>query len=62
MGDMREWLARLGLERYAEAFAANAIGLTHLDALDHDLLKEIGVAAVGHRVEAKAVLDELGAA
>ncbi len=48
---IRDWLADLGLEEHAEAFEVNAIGLDHLGDLDHALLKEIGVAAVGHRVD-----------
>jgi class 3 adenylate cyclase len=51
MTAIRDWLAGLGLEEHAEAFEANAIGLDHLGDLDHALLKEIGVAAVGHRVD-----------
>ncbi len=51
MSAIRDWLAGLGLEEHAEAFEANAIGLDHLGDLDHALLKDIGVAAVGHRVD-----------
>lgn len=58
--DVREWLEALGLGAYAGAFAENAIDghvLAHLTAED---LKEIGVAAVGHRrrmLEAIAALS-----
>ncbi len=45
-----QWLERLGLGQYAEAFQENAIGLEHLPDLDHDILKEIGVRPAGHRM------------
>jgi class 3 adenylate cyclase len=45
-----QWLERLGVAQYAEAFEQNAIGLEHLADLDHGILKEIGVCAVGHRM------------
>ena len=51
MSAIRDWLSGLGLEEHAEAFEVNAIGLDHLGDLDHALLKDIGVAAVGHRVD-----------
>jgi class 3 adenylate cyclase/tetratricopeptide (TPR) repeat protein len=45
---IREWLGRLGLERYALRFAENGINLSVLDDLtDHDL-EQLGVL-VGHR-------------
>ncbi len=44
------WLERLGLGQYAASFEDNAIGVEHLRELDHDILKEIGVHAVGHRL------------
>lgn len=55
-----QWLEQLGLGKYAEAFDENAIGPEHLQDLDHDTLKEIGVHAVGHRLtilKAAAALD-----
>ncbi len=45
-----QWLKQLGLEEYAEAFDKNAVDWKTLPELDHELLKEIGVNAVGHRV------------
>ncbi|MBI3273105.1 MAG: TIR domain-containing protein [Planctomycetes bacterium] len=61
--DIREWLAELGLPQYAEAFAANHLSDT-ADApfrdLTHDLLKEIGVASVGHRMTILRAKDALG--
>ncbi len=48
--NVSQWLESLGLGRYDQAFAENAIGPEHLAELDHDTLKEIGVRAVGHRL------------
>src|SRR5260370_34847782 len=59
--DVAEWLHSLGLARYAEAFAENAIDWEVLPQLTSDDLREIGVAAVGHRrklLEAIAALRE----
>ncbi len=47
--DVRTWLAGLGLENYAEAFADNDIDGATLAALTAEDLKEVGVASVGHR-------------
>ena len=46
--DVSEWLGRLGLETYAEAFARNDVDLRSLPHLDQDDLKELGVS-LGHR-------------
>lgn len=43
------WLRALGLEQYGPAFAAHAIDLALLPQLTDADLKEIGVAALGHR-------------
>jgi class 3 adenylate cyclase len=51
----------LGLERYAAAFRDNEIDWRVLPSLTADDLKEIGVAAVGHRrrlIEAIAALRQ----
>ena len=45
-----QWLEGLGLGQYASDFEENAIGLEHLPDLDHDILKDIGVRAAGHRI------------
>lgn len=58
---VKQWLEQLGLGEYAEAFEENAIRPEHLQDLDHDTLKEIGVQAVGHRMtilKAAAALRE----
>jgi class 3 adenylate cyclase/tetratricopeptide (TPR) repeat protein len=63
--DIAEWLRRLDLAQYVEAFAANAIDWSVLPSLTADDLKDIGVAAVGHRrklLNAIAALSEPAAA
>jgi len=47
--DIGDWLRRLGLERYEQAFRENEIDLRVLPELTADDLKELGVAAIGHR-------------
>jgi predicted ATPase/class 3 adenylate cyclase len=47
--DIAEWLDELGLEQYAAAFQENAVTLDILPNVTAEDLKEIGVAAVGHR-------------
>ena len=63
--DIAEWLRRLDLVQYIEAFAANAIDWPVLPSLTADDLKDIGVDAVGHRrklLNAIAALSEPAAA
>src|SRR5277367_5666404 len=47
--DIGSWLRGLGLERYEQAFRENEIDLRVLPELTADDLKELGVAAIGHR-------------
>ena len=47
--DSSEWLRGLGLGQYASAFAEHKIDWRVLPKLTADDLKDIGVAAVGHR-------------
>src|SRR6516164_5513754 len=57
--DVAAWLKGLGLERYAAAFRDNEIDWQVLPSLTADDLKDIGIAAVGHRrrlIEAIAAL------
>ena len=57
--EVAAWLKGLGLERYAAAFRDNEIDWQVLPSLTADDLKEIGIAAVGHRrrlIEAIAAL------
>ena len=52
------WLRRLGLEQYEAAFRENAINEAILPKLTAGDLKDIGVAAVGHR---RVLLDAIAA-
>ncbi len=59
--DVAAWLRALGLEQYEQAFHGNAVDARVLPRLTAEDLKEIGVAAVGHRrllLEAIAALGE----
>ncbi|MBV8592478.1 MAG: AAA family ATPase, partial [Acetobacteraceae bacterium] len=47
--DLSAWLRGLGLAQYEQAFRDNAIGADVLLQLTAEDLKELGVAAVGHR-------------
>src|SRR5204863_6732048 len=56
--DIGGWLRGLGLERYEQAFRENEIDLRVLPELTSDDLKELGVAAIGHRrLLLKAIAD-----
>ena len=56
--DIAAWLRGLGLERYEQAFRDNEIDLRVLPELTDDDLKELGVAAIGHRrLLLKAIAD-----
>jgi class 3 adenylate cyclase len=56
--DVVVWLRSLGLERYEAAFRENEIDETVLPSLTHEILKELGVTAVGHRLK---LLDAIAA-
>lgn len=45
------WLEELGLSQYADAFEEGAIEWAVLAELDHEVLKELGVTAPGHRLK-----------
>jgi class 3 adenylate cyclase len=47
--DVTQWLRGLGLAQYEEAFRKNDIDARVVPELTVDDLKELGVAAVGHR-------------
>ena len=47
--DVGGWLRSLGLGQYEAAFRANEIDETVLPSLTAEDLKELGVAALGHR-------------
>jgi class 3 adenylate cyclase/predicted ATPase len=62
--DVGDWLRGLGLPQYANSFAENGIDAEVLQQLTADDLKELGVAALGHRrklLTAIAVLRQPGA-
>lgn len=58
--DVRDWLEGLGLGEYASAFEENYIDGQVLAHLTADDLKEIGVAAVGHRRRLLEAITNLG--
>ena len=59
--DIAAWLQGLGLERYVPAFRDNEIDWEVLPKLTSEDLKEIGVAAVGHRRKLLGAIAALGA-
>ena len=59
--DIAAWLQGLGLERYVPAFCDNEIDWEVLPKLTSEDLKEIGVAAVGHRRKLLDAIAALGA-
>jgi class 3 adenylate cyclase len=56
--DVVVWLQSLGLGKYETAFRENEIDETVLPSLTHETLKDLGVAAVGHRLK---LLDAIAA-
>src|SRR6201993_3615630 len=61
--DIGGWLRGLGLERYEQVFRENEIDLRVLPEVTADDLKELGVAAIGHRrLLLKAIADLAGGA
>ena len=56
--DIAAWLQGLGLERYVPAFRDNEIDWEVLPRLTSEDLREIGVAAIGHR---RKLLDAIAA-
>ena len=59
--DIAAWLQGLGLERYITAFRDNEIDWEVLPRLTSEDLREIGVAAVGHRRKLLDAIAALGA-
>jgi len=59
--DIEAWLQGLGLKRYAPAFRDNEIDWEVLPKLTSEDLREIGVAAVGHRRKLMDAIAALGA-
>jgi class 3 adenylate cyclase len=60
--DIAAWLQGLGLERYVLAFRDNEIDWEVLPKLTSEDLREIGVAAIGHRRKLLDAIAALGAA
>ncbi|MBV8850850.1 MAG: AAA family ATPase, partial [Methylobacteriaceae bacterium] len=58
--NIAEWLARLGLPQYADAFAENAIDASILEQLTGEDLKELGVSLLGHRRKLLTAIEALG--
>ena len=56
--DVRAWLESLGLDAYANAFAANDVDAAVLPSLTSDDLRDMGVTSVGHR---RRLLDAIAA-
>src|ERR1700738_2084081 len=59
--DIAAWLQGLGLERYVPAFRDNEIDWAVLPKLTSEDLREIGVAAIGHRRKLLDAIAALGA-
>ena len=59
--DVEVWLRSLGLERYVTAFRDNEIDWEVLPRLTSEDLREIGVAAIGHRRKLLDAIAALGA-
>ena len=59
--DIGGWLRGLGLERYEHGFRENEIDLRVLPELTADDLKELGVAAIGHRRRLLKAIADLAA-
>src|SRR5262245_34242491 len=59
--DIEVWLQGLGLERYVPAFRDNEIDWEVLPKLTSEDLREIGVAAIGHRRKLLDAIAALGA-
>jgi class 3 adenylate cyclase len=57
--DIAGWLQSLGLERYEAAFRKNGVSVEVLRHLTADDLKELGVAAVGHRRQLLVAIAKL---
>src|SRR5512144_100564 len=61
--EVRDWLEKLGLVQYADAFVDNHIEGRLLRTLTADDLRELGVTSLGHRkrlLEAIAGLEQAG--
>ena len=57
--DVGSWLRNLGLEQYEAAFRENGVSAEVLCHLTADDLKELGVAAIGHRRQLLVAIAKL---
>jgi hypothetical protein len=57
--DIAAWLRHLGLQQYEQAFRDHAIDGATLPTLGAEDLKELGVAALGHRKRLLAAIAQL---
>jgi class 3 adenylate cyclase len=55
---IRQWLDSIGLIQYADLFEQNDLDLSALPELNHDLLRELGIASLGHRIELLRAIRE----
>jgi class 3 adenylate cyclase/tetratricopeptide (TPR) repeat protein len=62
MSEVRKWLQSIGLDQYADAFAANDIDMDLLKQVDDQMLKDIGVASAGHRLRVRNAIAKLSPA
>jgi class 3 adenylate cyclase/predicted ATPase len=60
--DLAEWLGRLGLSQYVEAFAENNIEYALLPDLTENDLRTLGVSSLGHRKKLLRAIEALTAA
>jgi class 3 adenylate cyclase/tetratricopeptide (TPR) repeat protein len=59
MSEVRKWLEAIGFAQYADAFEANEIDMDLLGQVDDQILKDIGVSAVGHRLRIRDAIAKL---
>ena len=59
--EIAQWLRALGLEQYIDAFRDNAVDAGILPTLTADDLRDMGVAAIGHRRRLLNAIAELAA-
>ncbi|KPK34452.1 MAG: hypothetical protein AMJ66_03700 [Betaproteobacteria bacterium SG8_40] len=59
MSDIQQWLDRLGLAQYAEAFETNDLDMSLLPDVSDQILKDIGVKSAGHRLRLKNAISSL---
>jgi class 3 adenylate cyclase/predicted ATPase len=60
--DLAEWLGKLGLSQYTEAFAENNIEYAVLPDLTENDLRQLGVSSLGHRKKLLRAIEVLAAA